>query len=193
MGEYLQSWTPYRFRSYYEPGGERGRFDESEYTEELHAQNLALLERTMEVHADGGERTPWLTSGIGVVAVERSDEEFDFSSVSLADDKGHFGQGLHFLRQDVTVHPKKGLKARTRMYPTLRRIKRTFTDPTAASPAQAFMYPTISHNPGRASEHLQELLEATHELEPATTRGLKEIFPLRPMALRYWVGVRAGE
>ncbi len=190
MGVYLESWTPYRFRPYYELGGEQGKYDESAYTEELHERNLKLLERTMDVHADGGEKTPWLTSGIGVVAVERSDEEFDFTSVCLADDRGDFAQRLHFLRQDVTVHPERGLKARTRTYPTLRRMAGLFTSSDAA---WALMYPTLTHDPEQASAHMKEWLEATHELEPATAQGLKEIFPLRPTALKHWVGVRLDD
>lgn len=190
MGVFLDSWTPYRFKPYYEPGAEQGEFDSSAYAERLHSRNLELLERTIEVHADEAGRTPWLTTGLGVVAVERSWDKFDFTSVSLADDKGHFAYGLHFLRQDVTIHPEKGLKARTRVYPTLRRVISLFT---SADAAWALMYPTIDSDPEEASKRLREQLMAPHELESVTAESLKELFPLRPVALKYWVGVRAGE
>lgn len=190
MGLYLQSWTPYKFRPYYEPGAEKGEFDDSAYTTELHDQNLDLLERTMETHAAGTERTPWLTSGTGVVRVAHDGEVFDFASVQLADDRMQFRQGLHFTRQDVTVHYEKGLRARTRTYPTLKRMVQLFTTSDAA---WSMSYPTLGHNPKGASEHVQEQLSSPHELEPATAESLTDIFPLRAVALKYWVGVRADQ
>jgi hypothetical protein len=190
MGAYLQSWTPYGLRPYYKPGRESGAFDESAYTEQLHASNIGLLERALETHADGGDETPWLTTGTGVVMVERSGDEgdeFEFASVYLADDRMDFRQGMHFVRQDIQVHAERGLKARTRTYPTLRRMINLFTSSDAA---WSMMYPTLNHNPKAASDHIAERLASPHDLETATPEGLKEIFPLRPMALKYWVGVR---
>lgn len=193
MGAYLESWTPHGLRPYYQPGGEPGKFDESTYTVQLHERNIALMERVLALHAYEGDETPWLTTGTGVARVERSGEEpeeFGLTSVYLADDRMDFRQGLHFVRQDIQVHTERGLKARTRTYPTLKRIVSLFTSSDAA---WSMMYPTLNHNPKAASDHLAERLASPHDLEPATPEGLKEIFPLRPAALRYWVGVRLGE
>jgi hypothetical protein len=181
---------PFGFRSYYPPGSEAGRFDESTYTNELHSRNIALLEQTVEAHAEDSESTPWLSSGTGVTRVGHPGEAFDFSSVYSGDDGMQFRQGLHFVRQDVTIHPEKGLRARTRVYPTFGRMVQLFTTSDAA---WSMSYPTFNYNPKAASRHIEEWLASTHDLEPATAKGLKEIFPLRPLALKYWVGVRLHE
>jgi hypothetical protein len=147
-----------------------------------------MMKRALDWHGDEAERTPWLTNGTGIATVKHlGDERFDFASVNFEDDRMAFAQGAHFVRQDIQVDTKAGLKARTRTYPTLGRLAALLTSSDAA---RSMMYPTLDHDPKAASAHLNEWLSVAYEIEPATTEDLKEIFPMRPLALRYWVGVR---
>lgn len=179
--------TPYFVREYHGPGVGAGVLDRSSYDEEAHSHNISLLETALKIHAHESDRTPWLTSGIGVLALKQGSKKFDFTSVNLADDHMSYRQGLHFVRQDITVHPNKGIKARTRIYPT---ISKTIANFTSSDAAWAMSYPVLGRNPEAASAHLQEWLAAPHELAPATAENLQEIFPMRHLALKHWVGVK---
>ena len=179
--------TPYGVREYHKPGVDQGFWDGSGYEPELHEKNIALLENTLAVHGDENDETPWLTSGVGVVAVKHGSKKYDFTSVNLADDGMSYRQGLHFVRQDVRVHPDKGVKARTRIYPT---VSKTIANFTTSDAAWALSYPTLNRDPQAISEHLAEWLVAPYELAAATPENLHDTFPLRHFALRHWVGVK---
>lgn len=179
--------TPYGVREYHRPGVNAGFWDGSGYDEEAHAKNISILEDTLDIQGNETDRTPWLTSGIGVVAVRHGRKRYDFTSVNLADDYMSYRQGLHFVRQDIRVHPHKGIKARTRIYPT---ISKTIANFTTSDAAWAMSYPVLARNPQAASDHLEEWLIAPHELAPATPESLHDIFPLRHFALKHWVGVK---
>jgi hypothetical protein len=179
---------PYRLRRYRAPDQEPRKFDSSAYTSYLHNQNLKLLAKTLEMHGQDSNRTPWLTTGIGVIAVRNTGPKWDFSSVYIADDKMSYRTGLHFARHDVTVHEDKGFKGRTRIYPTAQRTIQLFTTSDAA---WSMSYPTINEDPVAASDMIEEMLTAPHELEIASPESINDIFPHRHFALRYWVGVKA--
>jgi hypothetical protein len=180
-------YIPYSLRQYQEPGSREGFWDISGYEEESHEQNLSLLGRVLEVHGGDADRTPWLTSGIGILAVKHTRDRFDYRSVYLADDRMSYRQGLHYVRQEISVHTKKGLKARTKIYPTISKLIANFTSSDAA---WAMSYPVFRRNPEAASEHLEEWLTAPHELGVVTKDKLEDIFPLRHFALRHWVHVK---
>lgn len=179
--------TPYGVREYHRPGVGEGFWDGSGYDEETHAKNITILEKTLEIQGNDSDRTTWLTSGIGVVAVKHTNNKYDFTSVNLADDHMSNRQGLHFVRQDVRVHPTKGIKARTRIYPT---ISKTIANFTTSDAAWNMSYPVLARNPQAASNHLEEWLIAPDELAPVTPESLQDIFPLRHFALKHWVGVK---
>lgn len=178
---------PYGLRRYRAPGQTPRKFDSSAYTSGMHERNLTLLANALAMHGHGASRTPWLTTDIGVVAVRKIGPKWDFSSVYTADDGMSYGTGLHFARQDVTVHEEKGFKGRTRIYPTFERTVSLLT----SSAARFMSYPTINAHPAAASDMLDEMLWAPHELEVATADRMDEIFPHRHFALRHWVGVKA--
>lgn len=179
---------PYGLRRYRVPDQKPRNFDSSAYTSELHDRNLELLAQTLEMHGRGGNRTPWLTNSIGVIAVRNKGPKWDLSSVYIADDRMSYRTGLHFARQDVTVHEERGFRGRTRVYPTLERTIQLFTSSDAA---WCMSYPTINKDPVAASDMIEDALTAPHELEVATADRINEIFPQRHFALRHWVGVRA--
>lgn len=178
---------PSRLRSYRAPDSASTFWDQSEYSSEDHEQNIDALRNTLDVHAGESNRTPWLTTGIGVVSVKYAAPNFRYTSVSLADDRMAYRQGLHFVRHDIDLHETKGIKARTRIYPTL---SKTFANFTTSDAAWAMSYPVLSRHPEAVSREIQETLLSPHELEPATTQSIKETFPDRNFALRHWVGVK---
>lgn len=167
------------------------------YTPQMHNENLSVLRRTANIHLPPkANRTPWLSNGIGAVALEKQDGGYKYSSVCIADDgmdesQGPFGRGYahgrHFVRQDISVDESRGIKSKTRTYPTLRRFIGLLTSSDAA---WSMMYPTFDDHPGWSSKHIKEWLTPPEDLEVITPEMFNSMFPGRHFTLRYLIGVK---
>jgi len=180
-------WMPYALRHYHRPGSPQTFFDHSGYSQESHSRNLNLLATMLDIHGNESGRTGWLSNGAGILAVKHSGLKFKFRSVQYMDDSMQYRQGVHYVQDFVTVHEKRGLKAKTKVYPTLGKLAANFTSSDAV---WVMSYPSLREDPEGASAHLAEWLQAPHDLEPIDNAGIKKMFPERHAALRHWVRVK---